>query len=64
MQFHQTDLRVNSPVEQKENFRKRWKNFRKGGELHLGGIDQTKFSGSITYVSVTHKGFRQSNVNG
>jgi len=32
---------------------------RKGGELLFGGVDKTKFSGSLTYVPLTHAGYWQ-----
>jgi len=34
------------------------------GELYLGGIDTTKFTGAITYTKVTRKGYWQFNING
>jgi len=34
-----------------------------GGELILGGVDSTKYTGSITYVNVTTRGYWQFKVN-
>ncbi len=34
-----------------------------GGELILGGVDTTKYSGSITYVNVTSQGYWQFGFN-
>jgi len=34
------------------------------GEMMLGGIDTTKFTGPITYAPVTRKGYWQINING
>jgi hypothetical protein len=34
------------------------------GEITLGGIDTTKFTGDITYTRVTRKGYWQFNING
>ncbi|XP_017101793.2 lysosomal aspartic protease [Drosophila bipectinata] len=37
---------------------------RKGGELLFGGVDATKFSGSLTYVPLTHAGYWQFQMDG
>ncbi len=34
-----------------------------GGELILGGVDTTKYNGSITYVNVTSQGYWQFSVD-
>jgi hypothetical protein len=34
-----------------------------GGELILGGTDSSKYTGSITYVPVTVRGYWQFNIN-
>ena len=35
-----------------------------GSELYLGGIDDSKFSGDLTYVDVTQEGYWQVSLDG
>ncbi|KAH8271425.1 hypothetical protein KR018_009788, partial [Drosophila ironensis] len=37
---------------------------KKGGELLFGGVDATKFTGSLTYVPLTHVGYWQFEMDG
>ena len=45
-----------------ENFRIPKSLFRTGGELSLGGFDDSKFQGAVTYIALTRPGYWQYKV--